>query len=117
MCSRSLLVWLFLSSLAFSQSVTSLRGRVTDPSHAVVPGAQVKLTSLSTGATREQSTDNTGSYEFLQLPPGQYSLRVSATSFQPVLRDKLELLVATPATVDVMLSVASDQQQVIVTTD
>jgi hypothetical protein len=112
---RSLPVLFLLSTLAFSQSVTSLRGRVTDPSHAVVSGAQVRLTSLTNGATREQSTDSAGAYEFPQLQPGRYSLRVSAVGFQAVLKDGLELLVATPMSVDVTLSVASEQQHIEVT--
>lgn len=118
MRARAVLPLLFCvvsSCFVFSQSVTSLRGHVSDPSRAVLAGAEVTLTSLSTGATRRQITDGTGSYEFLQLPPGQYSLRVDAASFQPVLEDKLELLVATPATIDITLSVASEQQHIEVT--
>ena len=103
---------LLLTPLCFSQSVTSLRGRVTDPSHAVVAGAQVSLTSLTNGATREQTSSSDGGYEFPQMQPGKYSLRVSASGFQPVSKDQLELLVATPLTVDVTLSVASEQQRV-----
>src|SRR5579864_1677308 len=38
---RSLSVVLLCASLSFAQSVTSLRGRVTDPSHSIVQGAQV----------------------------------------------------------------------------
>ena len=93
---RFLLVFFCLSSLAFPQSVTSIGGRVTDPSHAVISGAEVKLTLLTTGATREQTTDNTGAYEFSRLQPGQYSLRVNASGFRPVLKDSLESLVAPP---------------------
>jgi hypothetical protein len=108
----SLTTLLLLTTVGFSQSVTSLRGRVTDPSHAVVPGAQVSLTSLTNGATREQATTSDGGYEFPQMQPGKYSLRVSASGFQPVSKDGLELLVASPMTMDVTLSVASQQQTV-----
>src|SRR6185369_4363960 len=112
---RFCIVLFALSTLAFSQSVTSLRGRVTDPSHAVVLGAHVTLISTSTGATRAQDTGSDGGYEFPQLQPGKYSLRVNANGFQSVTREGLELLVATPATVDVTLSIASEQQLVEVT--
>jgi hypothetical protein len=70
---RFCVVLFALSTLAFSQSVTSLRGRVTDPSHAVVPGAQVSLISVTTGATRAQVTSSDGGYEFPQMQPGKYS--------------------------------------------
>jgi hypothetical protein len=83
----SLTTLLLLTTLGFSQSATSLRGRVTDPSHAVVPGAQVSLTSLTTGGTREQVTRSDGGYEFPQMQPGKYSLRVSASGFQPISKE------------------------------
>src|SRR2546430_7226474 len=114
---RSLAVLLLSSTPAFTQSVTSLRGRVTDSSNAVVPGAHVSLTSATTGAVREQVTGGEGGYEFPQMQPGKYLLRVSASGFQSVTKDQLELLVATPMTVDITLSVASTQQQVNVSGD
>lgn len=107
---RSSLVVLLVASMSFAQSVTSLRGHVTDSSHAVIAGARVTLTSLTTGSAREQATDNSGAYEFPQLQPGQYSLQVTASGFQTATQSGLQLLVGTPATVDFTLSVASERQ-------
>src|SRR5690349_3308528 len=100
---RSLVVVSLLASLSFAQSVTSLRGHVTASSHAVVPGARVTLTSLTTGSSREQATDNSGAYEFPQLQPGQYSVQVTASGFQTATQSGLQLLVGTPATIDFTL--------------
>src|SRR5258707_5986601 len=111
----SLFAVLLLSSAALPQSVTSLRGRVTDSSHAVVPGAHVTLTSSSNGSVREMETDGGGGYEFSQLQPGPYSLRITASGFQAAEASSLQLLVGTPATMDFSLSVASQQQRVEVT--
>lgn len=109
---RSLCVVLLCAGLSFAQSVTSLRGRVTDPSHSIVQGAHVTLTSSSNGSVREQLTDTTGTYEFLQLQPGLYSVRVTATGFGAAVQDGMQLLVGTPATLDVTLSIATTQQNV-----
>ena len=77
---RALLTSLFLvasaSTLLFAQDTTSLNGRVTDSTGAVIAGASVKVTLLSTGAVREITTDNSGQYQFSQLAPGRYTLSV-----------------------------------------
>ena len=106
------LVVLLLSSVALTQSATSLRGRVTDPSHAVVEGARVTLTSSRNGSVRKVLTDNAGGFEFSQLQPGECSVQITATGFQTTVQKDLQLLVGTPATLDVTLSVASTQQTI-----
>jgi hypothetical protein len=92
---------LFLATSAFGQSTTSLRGTVTDPTGAVVPGASLTLTNLATQATRETTSDESGSYVFPQLIPGPYQLRVSSAGFHDVLIDELRLLVNQPVTQNV----------------
>ena len=58
-------------------------GIVKDPSGAVIPGANVSLINMGTGATRTTTTDNQGGYSFPALAVGQYDLEVSATGFLP----------------------------------
>lgn len=102
---------------AFSQATTSLRGHITDSSGAVVPGAQIQLTSPSTGISRQGTSDSTGEYVFQQLAPGKYTLKVSAEGFAPVEKQGMNLLVGQPATEDVALPVATVTQQVTVDTN
>jgi len=66
-----------------AQSLVSgdLTGTVTDPSGAVVSGATVTLKSDATGATRTTTTNATGAYRFALLPPGNYSVSVTAQGF------------------------------------
>ena len=102
------------TSVSMAQSVALLRGRVTDASGAVIAGAKIKLTLVSTGAEREGSTDGNGGYEFSQLQPGRYTLEASADGFQAARREALDLQVATSSTVDVTLGVLSVKQEVLV---
>ncbi len=97
-----------------AQSVTSLQGRVTDPSGAVIPNATLVITRNSTGAVRSVETNSDGNYRFPQLAPGTYSLRVDAPGFASAVRQGLVLQVATPATLDIPLIVAAAKQQVVV---
>src|SRR5882762_160955 len=78
-----------------AQSVASLQGRVTDQSGAHVPHAHVKITLTATGAMREDDTNDSGDFQFQQLMPGTYSVRVEAPGFAPVLRENVPLQVAT----------------------
>jgi hypothetical protein len=54
----------------------SLVGIVTDTTGAVVPGAQVILTDVATAGTRIAVTSDTGSYQFVNLVPGNYQIDV-----------------------------------------
>ena len=54
---------------------TELRGRVTDESQALVPGAQV---AVAGPAKRTTVTNNQGEYRFPDLPPGRYTLTATA---------------------------------------
>ncbi|HVY93181.1 MAG TPA: carboxypeptidase-like regulatory domain-containing protein, partial [Bryobacteraceae bacterium] len=69
----------------FGQTVSSsLIGTVVDPADAAVANAPVTLTNTQTKATRTASTDNTGTYRFLSIDPGSYTLTVKASGFKTV---------------------------------
>src|SRR5437016_10790987 len=83
-----LVCFLFLVGFCLSADPTSaqvlygaLTGNVTDPSGAVVPGAQVEALSTTTGVSRLATSDSAGDYRFVELLPGLYKVRVTATSF------------------------------------
>jgi len=101
----------------YSQSTTSLRGTITDAQGAVIPGAVVTLTDRDKGASRQIVTDAVGSYAFLQLPPGTYTLKVENPGFSTATRDNLKLLVNTPATLDLRLEVGNASETVNVTAE
>src|SRR4051794_9216588 len=107
---------LAMSMLAFAQSgTTSLRGTVTDPSSATVSGANVTLASPERGFARTVTTNSTGNYEFLQLQPGTYDLKVEMSGFRTSEQKQIQLLVDTPASVNMKLDVGSTNETVEVT--
>ena len=67
------------SLLAQSAGTGALTGTVVDPTGAVAPGVNVILVSLETNQTRTATTGGDGVYKFSLLPPGNYSVRFSAT--------------------------------------
>src|ERR1700722_3940003 len=99
------LLFLFSASILCAQSsLTSLRGTVTDPSGAAVPGSLVSLDNKAKGFHAERTADATGSYQFLQLPPGTYTITATSSGFAAQTAIA-ELLVNQPATVNLTLSV------------
>jgi hypothetical protein len=67
--------------LAQGVNTGSISGNVTDDQGAVVPKAQVTLTSLDQGLTRTASSNASGEYVFNSVPVGTYSIAVSAEGF------------------------------------
>ena len=111
-------VCLALSSLGFPQaSSSSLRGTVTDPSGSAVPGATVIIANSESKITRNATTEGLGDYRFLALPPGAYTLTVTASGFSRYEQTGIQLLVNTPATANVTLKVGATTEHVIVTSD
>lgn len=96
-----------LSPVALSQAATtSLSGTVTDPNGAVVAGATVTLTNAATGLTRTTTTTDAGTYQFPQLPPGTYDLKVEQTGFKSIVRKGLQLQVNLPMVLDLQFTEA-----------
>ena len=69
---------------ASAQSATTgaLTGTVTDPSGGVISGASVAADSKATGQERTDVTDASGVFKFSLLPPGEYSVKFSASGFK-----------------------------------
>ncbi|HVR23743.1 MAG TPA: carboxypeptidase-like regulatory domain-containing protein, partial [Candidatus Polarisedimenticolia bacterium] len=102
-------VMLAFSALSGGQSSTSsLRGIVSDQLGAVVVGGKVSLTNPSTGFSQSTTTDNFGVYQFLQVPPGTYTLTVSTAGFATMKLQNLVLQVNVPATANVAMKVMAE---------
>ena len=72
---------LFCSQPLLAQlSTASVTGVVRDQSGSVVTGAKLALTNIETSVKHESLTNSAGNYLFLSIPPGQYSLEISAPS-------------------------------------
>ena len=108
--------YFFLFSACFLLSVsgawaqtgtTSVHGTVFDKSHAVVAGARVTVTNAAQAVQRDTVTPATGEFEFLALPPGNYSLTVEKEGFGNYEENDLHLLVNVPTTVNVTLQIGS----------
>jgi carboxypeptidase family protein len=112
-----LLQMLLASGLAFGQNIaSSIVGRVVDPSSTAVPGAQVTITSLETGAIRKATTDASGAYSVPGLLAGTYDVTVEKQGFAAYHATAVQLLSAETKRVDATLTIGSVEQTVTVST-
>src|SRR3979411_264014 len=114
---------LFVLLLSFAGSgvaqvnTATLSGTVTDPQGLAVRGAQVTVTSATTGAQRTIVADDDGRYIFIGLPPGQYKMTVRAGSFSVFQNDSVVVTVGEEATLNPRLSLTGMAETVTVTSE
>jgi len=90
---------------AFGQlSSASLNGVVRDSTGAVLPNASVVLRNADTGVERNTVSNGVGNYVFTDIPPGRYTLKVTAPSFTTKQVSEFVLAVNQTATIDVSLA-------------
>jgi hypothetical protein len=71
------------SVFAQGETTSAIGGTVSDPTGASMPGVTVTVANRETGLQRTAKTDNEGRYNFPQLQPGNYSVKVQAEGFEP----------------------------------
>ena len=78
-----------VKALAQGETTSAIVGQVRDATNAVVPGATVTITNSETGLRRAVKTDDSGRFNFPQLKPGIYSVKVEAPGFEPQQNDNV----------------------------
>jgi len=92
-------------TVLFAQRTTaSVRGTVTDSSHALVPGATVTVTNEDTGLTRSAVTNADGVYTVSELPVGKYTITVTLQGFKTATHTAFALNVADDRKLDFELA-------------
>src|SRR5215467_14578921 len=85
----------------------SIVGTVTDPSGAVIAGANITVTNVDTNIAVKTTTDASGEYVVTPLNVGRYSVAVEATGFKRSLRSDISLNVQDRLRVDAKLEVGA----------
>ncbi len=108
-----------LPEATFSQGETTsaIVGQVSDASGAAVPSATVTVANKETGLRRSASTDGSGRFNFPQLKPGTYSVKVEAEGFEPQQNNAVSAALGQKQTVDFRLKIAQSNQTVEITSE
>ncbi len=108
--SASLIAVIFLfATMAQAQYRTSIQGVVTDPTGAVIPGANLTLTNPATGEKQVRTSDASGVFNFNALAAARFQLQVTKDGFQTKIIDNLQLIPeqANSVTVQLVIGAAS----------
>jgi hypothetical protein len=93
------------TSILAQSDTSSLSGTVTDTSGAVVPNAQITIHNNATLADRTIESNESGVFTLTNLPPGDYSVRVTKTGFQTSTLNDVHLDPSIGRRVDVTMKV------------
>ena len=109
-------VILFVCGPAFGQFETAeVLGTIHDPSGSAIRGVSVTLTNESTGVERKTTSDDSGVYDFFNVPPGQYTISAELSGFQTFKTTNVVVDVNARQRVDITLQLGSVNQVVNVT--
>ena len=109
-----LLCLAFFSHLALAQFGASLSGTVEDNTGAVLSGATVTLTNPEVQSVQTATTGASGFYRFSELPPGTYTVTVSAANFKSQTTTGVGVSAESPRVLDVKLQLGGTTQTVTV---
>ncbi len=94
-------------------SAGDVRGTVSDPTGAVIPGAMVHLVSAVTGMDRTVFSDPAGQFDFSNVPLHPYQIKVAANGFAP-LNQAIDLRSAIGINLKLVLQIATADSTVTV---
>src|SRR6266571_3908494 len=96
-------------------SAGTVSGKVTDPNGAVVVGATVTITNMTTNQSFSTTTSSDGSYSSPVLPPGNYKVKVDSPGFKSYELQNVVVGGSVPAHANIPLEVGSVSETVTVT--
>ncbi len=108
-----------LSGSIYGQSLGTagtIRGKITDPSGAVVAGVTVSLSNDLTLYSRDAKASASGDFQFTNIPPNIYHLVVDAGGFQHYHRD-LTVRSVVPLNLEIGLAIESQHASVAVSSE
>jgi hypothetical protein len=112
----TVLMSLLLGSTGFGQTSKGfVIGNITDPTDAVIVGANIKITNAGTGVSRETVSALDGSFRIDAVDPGTYNVEVSQTGFKIVSRQNVIVTAAQTTTAQFQLEIGTQSEVVNVT--
>jgi hypothetical protein len=100
------------ASVLQAQVTGAISGRVTDTAGAVIAGAKVTATNVSTNFTLSAMSNGAGEYNLLALTPGSYSVAIVMTGFQTYTTTGIDVKVNDQLRIDATLTVGGVEQNV-----
>ncbi len=95
----------------------TLHGHITDPTGALIPGAQVAVTTAAGNSVGNATADAAGGYQLHGLPAGSYVVQATFQGFAPFVSAPIQLSAGQIKNVDIKMAIEAADVQVVVTDD
>ena len=93
---------------------TTFRGRIADPSGALIPGTQVIVSNKDGQTVGSATADGTGNYEIHVAAPGTYTVTATSEGFAPFVTQGITVTAGQIKRVDISMAIETTQQNVVV---
>lgn len=104
-------VLLVCSGASLAQAPSGrLRGQVTDPTGAVIPGASITVKN-SSGLVVSATSDGAGAYDVKNLAPGKYTVSVTAKGFAPT-KQEIEVVAGQERKADIAMEILVKEESI-----
>jgi carboxypeptidase family protein len=114
----ALAVALLMPNFVVAQGTTGrIVGRVSDAGGAVLPNVNVKLINEATSVSRDGKTNESGDYDFVEVPVGTYRLEFDLSGFKKNVRRSVSLDINQVITLNIAMQVGATQEVVDVTSE
>jgi hypothetical protein len=98
-------------------STGTVRGHITDPTGALIPGAKVTITTSAGTAVTSATADASGAYSVSGLAPGSYLVNAACNGFAPFTSPAFQIAAGQSKRVDIAMSIQVADESVTVTED
>jgi carboxypeptidase family protein/TonB-dependent receptor-like protein len=105
------------SAIAQTAATADLRGTVQDPNGAVIQSATISVRDDARNFERSTQSNDSGYFTLLSLPPGHYTLTVTAKGFAKMVAKDVALTVGQVADYPVIMQLPTAQSEVVVTSE
>jgi hypothetical protein len=104
---------MFAAASSYGQIGTStMTGRVTDTTGAVVPNVAITIVHLATNFVAKTTTNDEGLYRALSLQPGTYRVTAEVQGFKKAVRENIELRTGDTLAVDISMQVGNVSESI-----
>lgn len=107
----------FTANAQSQDSRGTIVGRVTDPTGAVVPGAEIRATNVATGVVAATRTNESGNYALPYLVPGMYTVGAELSGFKKFIRESVQVRVNDTVELNMQMQVGDVAESVQVTAE
>src|ERR1700677_4731152 len=102
---------------AAPQTTGTLRGHISDPTGALIPGATITVTTSAGTKVKSITADSSGTYSVSGLAPGGYIVNATYPGFADFGSPTIQLAAGQSKRVDISMAIEVAQQNVTVTDD